>query len=73
MDKRSKDKWKHVVNSKMKKWRSDAKTLSINLKKKKKKKLGLEQIEHFQTKLSGQAVLLKPDKTIKLVINYGTS
>ena len=58
MDKRSKDKWKHVVNSKMKKWRSDAKTLSINLKKKKKKKLGLEQIEHFQTKLSGQAVLI---------------
>ena len=41
--------------------------------KKRGKKLGLEQIEHFQTKLSGQAVLLKPDKTIKLVINYGTS
>ena len=42
----------------MKKWQSDAKTLSINLKMKKiEKKLGLEQIEHFQTKLSGQAVL----------------
>ena len=58
----------------MKKWQSDAKTLSIILKMKKiEKKLGLEQIEHFQTKLSGQAVLLKPDKTIKLVLNYGTS